>query len=250
VNFARLVDRGINIIILVFFLLLGFGVIGRKRSLRSKTDVERKPRQVLSKLAIALAITGAVLTLLLYWSAMPVKPVASESLVWQTVTTNDGALRVKMPGKPEVAVTNKDGELGPTRAVKQVVEIYDHSVIITIYERHYLDKDVHFDNKEFLNSMVQTTVAQSKGKTIRERDIRRGDLEGKEISLSMPQDYTVVMQGFFSGRSLYQLKIVVPNAMVNSPFVQQYFDSLRVDLFRAAPSGGSAVDGESAKSVR
>ncbi|WP_406696655.1 hypothetical protein V5E97_37290 [Singulisphaera sp. Ch08] len=184
----------------------------------------------------------------LFWFSLPITTQAANpaSLEWRTVPSSDGVLTVGMPGEPEVESRDEQDSVGPTQVVKQRVGIDDNTILFSLVERHYLDEDVQFDRGPFLDGTAESTLAQSKGELVGESEVHRGDLVGKAISIEMPQEYTVSMQFFLIGRSVYQLKVVTPNAMADSPIVRRFFESLEVDKSRIGTVGDrvSATYGE------
>ncbi len=174
--------------------------------------------------AVGLFLIGVGLVKIFYFAPAGVGD--SSSHKWRAVTTTDGALSVRMPGKPTFQSEVQQGVSGKSRFVSQIVDVFDGAVTCSIKERHYLDADLPPEPSQLLKIAAQATLAQSKGKLLDEREIHCADVPGREITISMPNRYIVVTQFYQLGQCVYQLTVVTPDSMAGLPIVREFLDSL------------------------
>jgi hypothetical protein len=175
-----------------------------------------------------LLIGPGLLMIAAYSLAPDTKVSEAPSLAWQTISSTDDLLALSMPGKPQIHTQESDSELGRARQTKHSLSINADTIIFSINEIHYLDEDLQFDPKECVTLMAQSTVSKSQGMLIREREVRLGMHTGKEIGVRFSNGYAAWMRFFFVGRCAYQVKIVIPQADLESPIVSRYFDSISI----------------------
>ena len=251
VDFARFFDEGLTIAIGIYFLLLGYRVIGKRPGLSPKYDAWHARSQGFLIFAALLMIGTGVIRLLWFSPVIPVKVAEPASLEWRTVTTSDGVLKVKMPGKPEFQTKDERGDLGPTKFVKQLVRIYGDTVIFSLLERHYLDEDVQFDRALFLDSTAKgVSVPEGRACSVRGRSIaarsrgrrsrsgRRRDTPSRRNSSSWG-DVRINLRGGGGGGGGGE--VVIPDAMTRSPIVGEFFESLAVDEHHAEQASETGV---------
>jgi hypothetical protein len=208
---------------------------GRKADASPEQHARYRQQRRLGAFAGLAFIALGVGRVIWSWPALTAKSHAEgqgDQPPWQTVTTTDGALSVKMPAEPKVFKQEYRGDLGLTSHIRQMASIESGKIVLSLSEKHFLDTEMQFDTPQYLESVAEATIAQTGGKATLSKAIRRGELTGREITIGGVKDHTVTTQILVSERSLYQLNVVTPVGMSDSPLIREFLDSLSVNARR------------------
>jgi hypothetical protein len=227
-NIARYLNGAITISVGVGLLL-----VRRRNASKDSADVpESKQRSARTKGMPQFLIVMGCLLLVIHSvppNAMVSEPPAS---AWQTCTSSDGVLQFSLPGKPTSQTKQTQGELGRIKRVDWSLGIDNDEVIFGVDEIHYLNEDIEFDTKKYINAVVEAVLSKSQTTQFRDHDVSLGPYEGREVAIRSTKGYVSFMKIFLFNKCLYQLRITLPDAAIESPMVRRYLDSIELERDR------------------
>ena len=176
-----------------------------------------------------------VILLLLFFGA---GSVFAQQRTWKTYSPDNGAWSILAPG----AMT-PDAEAQAAESNKGSYSYNDFSGFFAVIYRDSPKRWVPWkaDHTAYFRRVRRDVVKASKGKLLKEEKFTNGALVGREIQIKIQVGTMTNIEGltkpryrvqrirmFFVGERFYMLLAVVPENEIDSPAINQYFDSFVV----------------------
>jgi hypothetical protein len=163
---------------------------------------------------------------------------AQEERAWKTFSPPGGAWSILAPGEMRA-----DAEAQETDSTKGSYSYYDFNGFFAVIYRDSPKRFVPWkpNYKAYFKRIRKDAVEAAKGQLLKEEDLSIGGADGREVYIKVPSGTLIGTEGqvitkyrverlrmFFHGKRFYLLVAVVPEADINSPEVNNFFNSFVV----------------------